>query len=106
MQQHLLFCFAVRTGFERRREKALRLSEENSPVDCFRRRGNERSEARERGSARKNPSSATKKERSRRFVLFLVAELTKSAFGGINRLYADEITFVMKSCFAGLRSRI
>ena len=46
-------------GFEQGGSKR-KLAEENSPVDCFRRRGNERSEARERGSARKNPSISAK----------------------------------------------
>ncbi len=36
-------------------------AEENSPVDCFRRRGNERSEAIGAGSAGQNPLLSAKK---------------------------------------------
>ncbi len=75
-QNHPLgwFCFLVRIkkqGIRTRREQT-KFAEENSPVDCFRRRGNERSEAREHGSARKNPLLSAKNNESTfgRFVVF------------------------------------
>ena len=62
----LFFIYNQTKGFEQGGSEA----EENSPMDCFRRRGNERSEAIDAGASDKVPSYGPEKSTSSEVFFF------------------------------------
>ena len=78
------FVFNQTKGFE----QGGSVAEENSPVDCFRRRGNERSEAIDAGASDKIPSSGPKIDEFRqKFVDFYLLLLHYSLSFTVGSIY-------------------